>query len=916
MPDEQAGDDDIVPDEQAGDAIYMDEIISYDSGYRFPLPEVVQIGSKSMKLRKPICLRFHKFKVLSEPHEYFFSQLRLYHPHSKSDLDIWENDYDKCKKDYDENLNGIKYVKSKVMKFQEKVESSQDKAQAEYYDAAVGDILDSTKEQDMSDCRDEGLQESDTFVAFDPSLATVDKSELCEAKASKYVKVELSNLDDLLNRTRSMDRDQRNIIRLGVEFASNLRKSRNKNVKRPISPLIVVQGGAGSGKSFVINTVTEWMERILRQPGDNPNYPYILRCAYTGTAASIIRGQTLHSTFNLPFGNKLLSMSSKTAAEKREQLNNLVILIIDEYSFLRADMLYQIDLRLQEIKLNDLPFGGVSVFLFGDIMQLRPVNGQFIFEEPNHCMYREIHTLDPLWKKFSKHFLTFNHRQGEDLECSQILNKLRVADGRILEELKQDDIDILQTRVFKSDDPRVPKNSLSLVSTNAEVNSINDARLDEIKGELKVIKTVVQSTTGSSRKPALTSAGEIKNTPLQYRLKLKIGAKVMMTYNIDTCDGLTNGARGELMGWEIDSSGPEERVKRLYVHFIDEKAGRDKRKNCYLTPCLMQLKKKYPDKLLTPVDRLEFRYSNTGTKNSTENTATNFPIRLCFATTGHRMQGQTVKKPDNLVIHLEKVFQSSQAYVMLSRVESLNQIYLIDDVYPCKIYPSKKAKAELEEMTKEFNVYNEMLVSQCQGVNILSVNIRSLNKHFQDLILEDNIKCYDLILLQQTCLTADQAPLERFEVDKYHCHFNSSGAGGGLAVYFKGGFSHVKDIRKKDYQLTKFSSNDLDIISVYRTRNESKQSQINFLKDIESLVSNKRKTLVTGDYNTDPASIIGREMSHWNFKQIISHPTHIAGNLIDHCYISDQIKTESVDIKQTPVYYTDHDKIEIVVQID
>ena len=191
-----------------------------------------------------------------------------------------------------------------------------------------------------------------------------------------------------------------------------------------------------------------------------------------------------------------------------------------------------------------------------------------------------------------------------------------------------------------------------------------------------------------------------------------------------------------------------------------------------------------------------------------------------------------------------------------------------------------------------------MLVSQCQGVNILSVNIRSLNKHFQDLILEDNIKCYDLILLQQTCLTADQAPLERFEVDEYHCHFNSSGAGGGLAVYFKGGFSHVKDIRKKDYQLTKLSSNDLDIISVYRTRNESKESQINFLKDIESLISNKRKTIVTGDYNSDLASIIGRERSHWNFKQIISHPTHIGGNLIDHCYISDQCKTESVDIKQ------------------
>ena len=83
------------------------------------------------------------------------------------------------------------------------------------------------------------------------------------------------------------------------------------------------EGGAGSGKSFVINTMTEWMERLFRQTGDNPNYPYILRLAYTGTAANIISGQTLHSTLRLPFGNKFQSLTSKEAAEKREQLSNL-----------------------------------------------------------------------------------------------------------------------------------------------------------------------------------------------------------------------------------------------------------------------------------------------------------------------------------------------------------------------------------------------------------------------------------------------------------------------------------------------------------------------------------------------------------------------------------------------------------------
>ena len=139
------------------------------------------------------------------------------------------------------------------MKYQEKVEENQAKAQAEY-DAAIGDILDSTKEQDMTDCMDEGMQDPDNFVALDPSIASLDKTEQCEMKASKYVKIELNNLDDLLMKTRTMDTDQRRILGIGVEFASNVRKSRNKDgVKRSSPPLMVVQGGAGAGKSFLIN---------------------------------------------------------------------------------------------------------------------------------------------------------------------------------------------------------------------------------------------------------------------------------------------------------------------------------------------------------------------------------------------------------------------------------------------------------------------------------------------------------------------------------------------------------------------------------------------------------------------------------------------------------------------------------------
>ena len=74
-------------------------------------------------------------------------------------------------------------------------------------------------------------------------------------------------------------------------------------------PLVVVHGGAGCGKSFVINLMTQWQEQILRSSGDNPNQPYILKFAFTGAAASIIQGQTLHHAFSFSFGNEFFSLS-------------------------------------------------------------------------------------------------------------------------------------------------------------------------------------------------------------------------------------------------------------------------------------------------------------------------------------------------------------------------------------------------------------------------------------------------------------------------------------------------------------------------------------------------------------------------------------------------------------------------------
>ena len=177
----------------------------------------------------------------------------------------------------------------------------------------------------------------------------------------------------------------------------------------------MVHGGAGAGKSHVINTLAEWIQIVLLKPGDNIDCPYVIKTAFTGAAASLIDGMTLHAAFGFEFGNKFYSLSDKMRDKRRSILKNLKMIIIDEISMMKADLLYQLDLRLQEIKEKPgVSFGGVAIFCFGDILQLQPVAGKFIFDCPSNPSYHLTFELDSLWHKFTILNLEINYRQGKN----------------------------------------------------------------------------------------------------------------------------------------------------------------------------------------------------------------------------------------------------------------------------------------------------------------------------------------------------------------------------------------------------------------------------------------------------------------------------------------------------------------------
>ena len=135
----------------------------------------------------------------------------------------------------------------------------------------------------------------------------------------------------MLETARSLDEDQRLVFNLFIQFAIQLRQSQYKGTPRPQPPLVKVTAGAGAGKSHMIKATSQWFERIMNVGTNNdPDCPTVVRCCPTGKAARVIEGLTLHSAFNLSFGNKHSQLGDKAREDMRKALCNLALLIIDE----------------------------------------------------------------------------------------------------------------------------------------------------------------------------------------------------------------------------------------------------------------------------------------------------------------------------------------------------------------------------------------------------------------------------------------------------------------------------------------------------------------------------------------------------------------------------------------------------------
>ena len=454
------------------------------------LPQNVRITvdkrKRTLKLRQtPYVLRLHKFKAEHNIHEHCYSELLLYYPWRDENSELHAKDEEKCLDLYHQVQEIIEHNKNIFLPFSKEINKvEQANLEEDIHAAHAFDKLDPEGRQQDEDDDELGLVPDETYGFLDPG----DLVDIPEKQAKSKVfhperavfRVTLRDRDDMCQAIQQQSLDQHVVFEQVIKYVKSLIKHSNGSLKlAPKPPLLLIHGGAGRGKSKLIDDISSATEYLIRtvSPGSS-NRPAVLRCAFTGIAACNISGSTLNHTFRLNFGNKLWPLNDSMREELRQDFQDVILLIIDEVSMVKPDTLYQVHERLIEVKQSKELFGGVAVLLVGDLMQLRPVLAGYVWTKPKNPDYHHYHEVYPLFDNFICYNLTTNHRQG-NTEFNDMLERIRFG------EHTEKDIDILKKRMITHSALKTPKfqHAKLIFGTNQKVIEANEDHLNSLPGE-------------------------------------------------------------------------------------------------------------------------------------------------------------------------------------------------------------------------------------------------------------------------------------------------------------------------------------------------------------------------------------------------------------------------------------------------
>lgn len=408
--------------------------------------------------------------------------------------------------------------------------------------------------------------------------------------------------------------------------------------------LILVTGGAGTGKT----TLIQWLQEQEVLPITN-----IAVVAFTGIAALVCRGKTIHSLFSLPPVTILPKTRLENISSTRNSvLINMRLLIIDEISMVRSDLMDAIDRRLRKARKNDASFGGVQVIMVGDPCQLPPVVGEkerkLFSTVPGEEVYQQ---WDSPWffhakvfsgKKMKAVLLSKTFRQLEgSADYLDHLNKMRILS--LTNRNQQEVIEYFNNCCYEEGQP-LQDHALSITFTNAQADAINEERLRGLRGR-EYQFTAAATGYFAGAKNEYTKNHFTPKLPAPYTLVLKKGAQVMLLIN-DADKGIVNGSLAV--------------ISTIYENDIAVilPSGREIMISPYMWTSEDYLYNEETDAIERVVDGIYRQY----------------PLTLGWAFTAHKSQGKTLEKVN--IITDRKAFASGQTYVALSRTRRIEDMRL------------------------------------------------------------------------------------------------------------------------------------------------------------------------------------------------------------------------------------------------